>query len=69
MVKEKNQHGLNPEKLLQASFDAMISKRPYNTIKSTEEAIKEIEDKAGSYYDPELVPVFIEILKEQKIIS
>ena len=51
------------------AFDAMISKRPYNAVKSVAEAVKELEDKTGSYYDPELVPVFVKVLKEQKILS
>ena len=46
------------------AFDAMISQRPYNKTKTPEEAIKEIETCAGSQFDPNLVPVFLTILKE-----
>ncbi len=46
------------------AFDAMTNKRPYNKTKTMEEAVKELEDHAGSQFDPELVPVFIAVLKE-----
>jgi len=46
------------------AFDAMISQRPYNKTKTPEEAIKEIKTCAGSQFDPNLVPVFLTILKE-----
>ena len=48
------------------AFDAMVSKRPYNKIKSVKEAVKEIENHVGSQFDPDLFPVFVEVLDELK---
>jgi len=46
------------------AFDAMTSKRPYNKKKTTEEAVEEIKKHSGSQFDPDLVPVFLEVLNE-----
>ncbi|MDQ2086124.1 HD domain-containing phosphohydrolase [Herbivorax sp. ANBcel31] len=45
------------------SFDAMISERPYSRKKSITQAFKELEDKAGRQFDPEIVKVFIDVMK------
>ena len=45
------------------SFDAMTSDRPYRKALQTEVAIRELADNAGAQFDPELVPIFIELLK------
>lgn len=47
------------------SYDAMASNRPYRAKLTKEDIIKEFEDGANSQYDPELVSVFLEILKKR----
>lgn len=44
------------------AFDAMTSDRPYRKALPVEAAIKELLDNAGTQFDPDLVPLFIEIL-------
>lgn len=40
-------------------FDAMTSKRPYQTVRTTEEALQELRRCKGSHFDPELTEKFI----------
>ena len=42
------------------AYEAMTSGRPYKERKTTEEAIVELRDNAGTQFDPKLVMVFIE---------
>jgi len=46
------------------SFDAMTSDRPYRKALPTEVAIRELHDNAGTQFDPVLVPVFVELLRD-----
>ncbi len=46
------------------SFDAMVSQRPYNRIKTKEESISEIKNGSGKQYDPFLVDIFVEVVEE-----
>lgn len=51
------------------SFDAMTSQRSYNKVKSAEEAIQDLIQHKGSWYNPELVDIFVtELLKDKKIM-
>jgi len=47
------------------SYDAMVSLRPYKQPLSTYEAIKELTAGAGKQFDPELVPLFLEIIRDE----
>ncbi len=44
------------------SFAAMTSARPYRPALRNEEVVKEIQRCSGSQFDPELVPVFMDII-------
>ncbi|MEW6769854.1 MAG: HD domain-containing phosphohydrolase [Bacillota bacterium] len=46
------------------SFDAMTSNRPYRKALTFSEACEELKRYAGTLYDPELVPLFLEAVKE-----
>ncbi|MEO5342716.1 MAG: two-component system response regulator [Gammaproteobacteria bacterium SHHR-1] len=41
-------------------FDALTSKRPYKRAWSLEEATDYLQRSAGSHFDPELVPLFVQ---------
>jgi len=43
-------------------FDALTSSRPYKKAWSVEEAIAFVKDQSGSHFDPNLVPLFLNIL-------
>jgi diguanylate cyclase (GGDEF)-like protein len=45
------------------SFDAMTSNRPYNTRKTYEEGIQELERCSGTQFDFEIAKVFIEVIR------
>jgi len=47
-------------------YQALISNRPYRKAYSKKEAIKIVRDGAGSFFDPKIVEVFLNILKKEK---
>ncbi|MBP3927340.1 MAG: diguanylate cyclase, partial [Clostridium sp.] len=49
------------------SFDAMLSRRCYKPAMPLEYALKELERGAGAQFDPELVPIFIDLVKRGEI--
>ena len=46
-----------------ADLDAMVSERPYSKSMTMEQAFKELEKNAGTQFDPEIVKIFIKIMK------
>ena len=49
------------------SFDAMVSKRCYKQSMPVDEAVKELERGAGTQFDPELVPIFCEMIRSGRL--
>lgn len=45
-------------------FDALTSERPYKKAWSIEDAVKLIDESAGSHFDPEFIPFFHEALPD-----
>jgi len=46
------------------SFDAMTSDRPYRKALSLDIAVKELLDNRGTQFDPEIVPIFVDLLEK-----
>lgn len=49
------------------AFDAMTTVRPYSTPKSWGQAFDILRKDAGTHFDPELVPLFIEAMSDQRV--
>ncbi len=45
------------------AFDAMTSDRPYRKRLPVAEACKRLEEASGTQFDPELIPVFLDLVK------
>lgn len=46
------------------SFDAMTSNRPYNKRKTYEEGLEELNRCSGTQFDPKIVEIFTEVVRE-----
>lgn len=49
------------------TFDAICSDRPYRKKKGVQVALKEIEDCAGTQFDPEIAKIFLKAWREKRI--
>ncbi len=47
-------------------YKSLVSNRPYRKAYSKDEAIKLIEKGAGTQYDPDIVGIFLKIIKKEK---
>jgi putative two-component system response regulator len=50
-------------------YDALVSTRPYKSAWSSEAAVKHVRSEAGSSFDPDLVPLFLDLLPRIREIS
>ncbi len=50
------------------SFDAMTSDRPYRKAMPLEDAVAQIENNAGTQFDPELAKIFVELVRIKEIV-
>ena len=48
-------------------LETMASYRPYRPAKGLKQAIEEITQNRGKYYDPEVVDVCLKLFKEKKL--
>jgi len=46
------------------AYDVMTHQQPYKEAMSREEALRELQRKAGSQFDPQLLPLFIKIVSQ-----
>jgi len=49
-------------------FDALTTNRPYHPALPDTEVLEYMTRMAGKHFDPDLVPIFIEVLREQAIL-
>ncbi|MBW1710740.1 MAG: HD domain-containing protein [Deltaproteobacteria bacterium] len=49
------------------AFDAMTSDRPYRRSLPLEKAVKELEEGSGTQFDPDLTPIFTNMIKDGEI--
>ncbi|MNY63646.1 hypothetical protein D3C86_2006340 [compost metagenome] len=49
-------------------FDAITSKRDYREAMPLSQALNIIRQGIGTHFDPDLAPVFIEMIEEQGVI-
>lgn len=67
--------GLNGEEIPLAArvfalvdvYDALISKRPFRSAWSQEQAVQYIESEAGKHFDPKIVPQFLDLVRESSL--
>ncbi len=49
------------------AFEAMTSERPHRSAYEVDKAIKELQEKAGTQFDPDVVKAFVKVVKRQRI--
>lgn len=51
------------------AFDAQVSQRPYNSVRSVQGALNELRASRGSDFDPQIVDTFIEMIQQEGLES
>lgn len=51
------------------AYDAMTSNRPYRKALPIEVAVEELKKGSGKQFDPKIVDIFVDILKEEKVLN
>ncbi|HZU67043.1 MAG TPA: diguanylate cyclase [Ktedonobacteraceae bacterium] len=51
---------------LAEAYHAMITQQPYQAARSPEDALAELERQSGTQFDPALIPIFREVLKNRQ---
>lgn len=52
-----------------SAFESMITKRPYRSVKTIDEAVNEIERNSGTQFDPEVVKAFLNVMSRKDMRS
>ncbi len=47
-------------------YDALTTTRPYHPARLHDEVVRYLHDRAGKHFDPDLAPIFIEVIEEQE---
>jgi HD-GYP domain-containing protein (c-di-GMP phosphodiesterase class II) len=50
-----------------SAFEAMVTKRPYRTVKNIDQAVEEIKSNSGTQFDPKVVDIFVKIMSRKDI--
>ena len=50
-----------------SAFEAMITKRPYRTVRKISDAIEEIKKNSGTQFDPKVVHIFITVMNRKDV--
>jgi HD-GYP domain-containing protein (c-di-GMP phosphodiesterase class II) len=51
------------------AYDAMTSNRPYRKALPMDKAIEELYNGSGKQFDPKIVNIFIDVLKEERFLN
>jgi putative two-component system response regulator len=50
-------------------YDALTTARPYHSAHPRDEVVRYMTLRAGTYFDPDLVPIFVEALEQQSRVK
>lgn len=52
-----------------SAFEAMITRRPYRTVRTIDDAVEEVRKNSGTQFDPKVVEIFMKVMKRLDIRS